>query len=156
MKSWSCFTPHYQEEVACTMGGLHATTEDKASDLTILKSLHPDEWANLTERIKLVDRNVYSNNQNSTSSSTNSTSSSTSSSNSSSSSTNSTPLDMPTHEEAAESGQSGQDPYDRERPATSQQQRDEIEQSQRDEIEQWASDRSQVLSWPCTHPYPQP
>ena len=55
MKSWTCFTPHYQEEVACTMGGLHATTEDNASLLTILKSLHPDEWANLTERINLVD-----------------------------------------------------------------------------------------------------
>ena len=37
------------------MGGLHATTEDNASLLTILKSLHPDEWANLTERINLVD-----------------------------------------------------------------------------------------------------
>ena len=38
------------------MGGLHATTEDNASLLTILKSLHPDEWANLTERINLVGR----------------------------------------------------------------------------------------------------
>jgi hypothetical protein len=38
------------------MEGLHATTENNASLLTILKSLHPDEWANLTQRINLVER----------------------------------------------------------------------------------------------------
>ena len=122
MKSWTCFTPHYQEEVACTMGGLHATTEDNASLLTILKSLHPDEWANLTERINLVDRTVHSNNNNNSS----------------------TPLDdVHTHEEGAESGQ---DRYDRERAATRQQQlgREETDQA----VQQWASDRTQVLS--CT------
>ena len=122
MKSWTCFTPHYQEEVACTMGGLHATTEDNASLLTILKSLHPDEWANLTERINLVDRTVHSNNN----------------------SSSSTPLDdVHTHEEGAESGQ---DRYDRERAATRQQQlgREETDQA----VQQWASDRTQVPS--CT------
>ena len=134
MKSWTCFTPHYQEEVACTMGGLHATTEDNASLLTILKSLHPDEWANLTERINLVDRTEHINNN------SNSDSSSSSSNNNNNSST---PLDVHTHEEGSESGQ---DRYDRERAATRQQQlgREETEQA----VQQWASDRTQVLS--CT------
>ena len=58
MKSWSCFTPHYQEKVACSMSGLHAITEDNASELTMLKSLHPDEWANLKERINLVENST--------------------------------------------------------------------------------------------------
>ena len=58
MKSWSCFTPHFQEKVACSMSGLHAITEDNASELTMLKSLHPDEWANLKERINLVENST--------------------------------------------------------------------------------------------------
>ena len=58
MKSWSCFTPHFQEPVACSMSGLHAITEDNASELTMLKSLHPDEWANLKERINLVENST--------------------------------------------------------------------------------------------------
>ena len=56
MKSFTCFTPHYQEEVTFSMESLHSTTENNASLLTILKSLHPDEWANLTQRINLVER----------------------------------------------------------------------------------------------------
>ena len=92
------------------MAGLHATTADNASlltilkvrvrisrylarpltltlalplPLTILKSLHPDEWANLTERIDLVDRTTM---HGSSSSSRRSSSRSSSSSSSSSSS----------------------------------------------------------------------
>ena len=87
MKSWSCFTPHFQEPVACSMSGLHATTEDNASELTMLKSLHPDEWANLTERINLVDRTIHSNSNNNSSSS------------SSSSNNSTTPLGMHSHKE---------------------------------------------------------
>ena len=51
MKSLTAFTPHYAEDVTFSMEALQTAGDDNASLLTILKSLTPDEWANLCERV---------------------------------------------------------------------------------------------------------
>ena len=55
MKSWSAFTPHYAEDVTYSLKALYTTSAENTNLLTILRSLHPDEWANLAERCHLVN-----------------------------------------------------------------------------------------------------
>ena len=183
------------------MAGLHATTADNASlltilkvrvrisrylarpltltlalplPLTILKSLHPDEWANLTERIDLVDRTTM---HGSSSSSRRSSSRSSSSSSSSSSSDRGGSSSASLHTHAHEAGlQATRDGGDGKRVAAKERQRphpnpnpnptpnpnpspspspnpspspspspNPKQERQEQAIEQWASDRSQVL-----------
>ena len=50
MRSLYAFTPHYSEDVTYSMDALQLASDDNASILEILKSLHPDEWLNLCER----------------------------------------------------------------------------------------------------------
>ena len=50
MKSWSAFTPHYAEDVTYSLKALYTTSAENTNLLIILRSLHPDEWANLAER----------------------------------------------------------------------------------------------------------
>jgi hypothetical protein len=56
MPSLTSFTPHYSEDVTYSMDALQVADDDNASLLTIIKSLYPDEWANLCERIESVER----------------------------------------------------------------------------------------------------
>ena len=51
MRSLTAFTPHFAEEITYSMEALQIAGDDNASLLTILKSLTPDEWANLCERV---------------------------------------------------------------------------------------------------------
>ena len=51
MKSLTAFTPHFSEDVTYSMEALQIAGDDNASLLTILKSLTPDEWTNLCERV---------------------------------------------------------------------------------------------------------
>ena len=54
MKSWSCFTPHYAEDVTYSMAQLKGATGDNVNLQNLLVSLFPDEWENFCERIGVL------------------------------------------------------------------------------------------------------
>ena len=54
MKSWSCFTPHFSEDVTYSMAQLKGNTGDNVNLQNLLVSLFPDEWDNFCERIGVL------------------------------------------------------------------------------------------------------
>lgn len=54
MKSWSCFTPHYGEDVTYSMQQLKGDTGDNVNLQTLLVSLFPDEWEHFCERVGVL------------------------------------------------------------------------------------------------------
>ena len=58
MKSWSCFTPHFSEDVTYSMaqlrGGSSKGPGDNVNLHTLLISLLPDEWEHFCERVGVL------------------------------------------------------------------------------------------------------
>ena len=50
--------PAVREEVAYSIQALEAAGDDNTTLLAILQALHPDEWANLCERVELTEGDV--------------------------------------------------------------------------------------------------
>ena len=59
MRSFCALTPHYKEDVTYSMEALQVAGDDNASLLEIIKSLCPDEWANLCERSEGLEKNKH-------------------------------------------------------------------------------------------------
>lgn len=59
MRSLSVLTPYFREEVAYSIQALEAAGEDNTTLLLILRALHPDEWANLCERVELQGMDTF-------------------------------------------------------------------------------------------------
>ena len=54
MKTWSALTPHYTEDVTYSLAELQAVSgEESSSLLTLLKTLHPEEWSHFVDRMEL-------------------------------------------------------------------------------------------------------